>query len=826
MPRRLPSGTVTFLFTDMEGSTRLLQQLGPSRYSAALAEHRRIVRQASDSHNGVEVDTQGDAFFFAFSSAPDAVAAAAAIRDGLEAGPIRVRMGIHTGAPHLSDDGYVGEDVHLGARIAAAGHGGQVLLSKASAALVDGDLNDLGEHRLKDFDEPVWIFQLRGDRFPPLKTISNTNLPRPSSSFVGRDREVEEIVALLQDGARLLTLTGPGGTGKTRVAIEAATTLVSNFRNGVFWVSLASLRDPALVPETIAHSIGARNGLAEHVVEREMLVVVDNLEQVVEAASDLAALVETCPNLSMLVTSRERLRVSGEVEYPIHPLADAEAVALFSARARTEPDDAVRELCAALDNLPLALELAAARASVLSPRQMLERISGRLDLLKGSRDSDPRQMTLRATIEWSHELLTAEEQILFGRLAVFRDGCTLEAAEDVTEADLDVLQSLVDKNLLRHTRERFWMLETIREFASERLRSGGEAETLRRRHADHFAAFVREAGTHLERVGRSEWVALIEDDLANIRTAMAWAEETTQGDLIAMLATTLVRFWGPTGRIEEERRWLVSALAIGIDDAMLRARSIGHIGNANYRQGRYAEALAGAEEHLAATRGFGGDDELFQALSWCANAATALGQRARAETLYVEAIAVARRLDDPWKLAYGLGNLGDLALIEQDYIRGAALSRECAELAAEAGDVTVELVGRLNGATASFHLGQLGEARTEVLNALRLARTANLAAVPVAFELLAAIEAREGSATRAAVLMAAGDAYRAESGDSLEPTEQALRESSLLALERFQIDLNDAFQRGSEMSLDEGVEFAIANRASIETMPIAGQNRP
>jgi predicted ATPase len=802
MPRPFPTGTVTFLFTDVEGSTRLLQQLGPSRYAAALAEHRLIVRQASDFHAGVEVDTQGDAFFFAFPSAPDALAAAAEAQDGLAAGPIRIRMGIHTGAPHLSEVGYVGEDVHLGARIAAAGHGGQVLLSRATAALVDGDLTDLGEHRLKDFDEPVWLFQLRQDRFPPLRTMSNTNLPRPSSSFVGRAREVADIVALVEGGARLLTLTGPGGTGKTRLAIEAAMTLVPDFRNGVFWVSLASLRDPGLVVDTIAHAVGARNGLAEHVADREMLVVVDNLEHVVEAAPDLAGLVLACPNLRILVTSRELLRVSGEVEYPILPLAHSDAVNLFCDRARMEPDAAVRELCSALDNLPLALELAAARARVLSPRQMVERISGRLDLLKGTRDSDPRQMTLRATIEWSHELLAADEQQLFARLAVFRGGCTLGAAEVVTGADLDVLQSLVDKSLVRHSTERFSMLETIREFAAERQRDGGETESLRGRHLEYFVAFVRDAG-------ESEQGALIEDDLANIRAAVAWAEEIRNGDLIAMLATPLVRFWGTTGRIGEERQWLMTALEIGIHDPVLRGRSIGHVGNADYRQGRYQDALTGSEEYLRVARGFVEDGELFQALSWCANAAIAAGQHDRAETLYAEAIAIARRLDDPGKLAYALGNLGDLALIDGDYARGATLSRECAELAAKAGDVPIEVTGRLNGATADFHLGLLADARVGVLSALRRARNAHRAALPVGLELLAAIEAQQGNPRPAAVLMAAGDAYRAESGDSLEPTEQALRASTILALDGLGVDLVNARQEGGQMSLDEAVEFAL-----------------
>src|SRR3954464_9619483 len=289
----LPQGTVTFLFTDVEGSTRLLHELGDG-YADVLAHHRRLLREAFARHGGVEVDTQGDAFFYAFPSGPDAIEAAGEGQQALSVGQILVRMGLHTGRPHVGREGYVGEDVHLAARIAAAGHGGQVLVSQATRALLDGGLADLGEHRVKDFSEPVCIFQLGEERFPPLKTISNTNLPRPASSFVGREREVSDVVELLQDGARLVTLSGPGGSGKTRLAIESAADLVPEFRNGVFWVGLAALGDPTLVAETVAQTLGAKAGLAEHIGERELLLLLDNFEQVVDAASELASLLESC----------------------------------------------------------------------------------------------------------------------------------------------------------------------------------------------------------------------------------------------------------------------------------------------------------------------------------------------------------------------------------------------------------------------------------------------------------------------------------------------------------------------------------------------------
>ena len=418
----LPTGTVTFVFTDVEGSTRLLHELGAEAYAEALAEHRRLLRAMFAAEGGVEVDTQGDAFFYAFADARAAVAAAAAANAGLEPGLIRIRMGLHTGEGLLTGEGYVGEDVHLGARIAAAGHGGQVLVSAATRALLDGGVTDLGEHRLKDFAGPVAIFQLGEARFPPLKTISNTNLPRPASSFVGRERETAEVAELVR-GHRLVTLSGPGGSGKTRLSIEAASELVGEFKAGVFWVSLAPVRDPSLVLETVGQTLGATDSLVDHIGERELLLVLDNLEQVVEVAPDLASLVEVSPNLHLLVTSRELLRVRGEVEYAVPPLAEPEAVTLFCERSGLDPDDTTVELCRRLDNLPLAVELAAARAGVLTPPQIVARLAQRLDLLKGGRDAEARQHTLRATIEWSHDLLADDEKQLFARLSVFAGGC-------------------------------------------------------------------------------------------------------------------------------------------------------------------------------------------------------------------------------------------------------------------------------------------------------------------------------------------------------------------------------------------------------------------
>ena len=509
-----------------------------------------MVRSAAAARGGIEVDTQGDSFLLAFPIAPAALAAAAAITDGLAPGPVNVRIGLHTGTPLVTDEGYVGEDVHVAARVAAAGHGGQVLVSAATAALVTEPLLELGEHRLKDIAAPVALFQLGDGSFPPLRTLATSNLPRPASSFVGREQELQAVLARIAGGARLLTLTGPGGSGKTRLALEAGAALVTDFRAGAVWVGLASLRDPELVGETIARAVGARNGLAEHIGERRLLLVVDNFEQVVAAAPELSALVAACPNLTVVVTSRERLRVDGEVEFAVPPLAAAEAVALFCERAQLEPSDEIAELCRRLDSLPLGVELAAARASALSPAQILERLGAGLDLLRGGRDADPRQATLRATIAWSHDLLSDGERRLFHRLSVFVGGCTLDAAEQVAEADLDTLQSLVEKSLLRFSSERYSMLETIREFAAEQL-DPQEGEELRARLRAFVVALAEASAPSLHTADEAAVSARLDADYANVRAAVADAFARREPDDAARILGALYPFLISHGHLGE-----------------------------------------------------------------------------------------------------------------------------------------------------------------------------------------------------------------------------------------------------------------------------------
>jgi predicted ATPase/class 3 adenylate cyclase len=577
--RELPSGTVTFLFTDVEGSTKLLHELGAVGYAAALGEHRRILREVFVSHGGVEVDTQGDAFFVAFPTAPGALAAAGDVLEGLAAGPIRVRIGVHTGTPFLDEEGYVGVDVHRAARIGAVGHGGQVLVSASTATLVDiGGLRDLGAHRLKDLSAPERIYQIGEGEFPPLKSLYRTNLPIPATPFVGRERELVEVVGLLEN-VRLLTLTGPGGTGKTRLGVQAAAESSERYPDGVFWVPLAALRDPELVLAAAAQALGVEGSLAEYVGDKSLLLLLDNFEHLVDAAAGVAGLLAACPNLELLVTSREVLRLPGEQVYPVPPLAPEDGTELFLARARAADPGfaattAVPELCARLEHLPLALELAAARVRVLSPDQLLERLSGRLDLLKAGRGVDPRQQTLRATIEWSYDLLDEEEQRLFARLAVFAGGCTLEEVEEICEADLDVLQSLLDKSLVRvRERGRFWMLETIREYATERLEASGEADELRRRHAAHFLALAEEAEPNTRTYSR-EWIARLEQEHDNLRAALDHLAASGESERVLQLAGALAEFWHQGGHLAEGRDRLERALHGQEQPTAVRARAL------------------------------------------------------------------------------------------------------------------------------------------------------------------------------------------------------------------------------------------------------------
>jgi predicted ATPase len=814
----LPTGTVTFLFTDIEGSTRLLEQLGTERYAHALAAHRRVIREACAANGGVEVDTAGDAFFVAFPTAQGALAAAAAFWEGLAAsGPVWVRVGVHTGTPLIVEDKYVGMDVHRAARIAAAGHGGQVLVSAATAALTGTHgLRDLGEHRFKDLAAPERVYQLGQGDFPALKSLYQTNLPVPATPFLGRERELRQVVELVRH-ARVVTLTGPGGTGKTRLAVQVAAELADDHPDGVFWVPLAALRDPDLVLESAAQALGARDGLASHIGSKRVLLLFDNFEQVADAASGLAEVLSTCPNLKLLATSREPLHLLGEQEYPVPPLGHEEAVAFFVARARTvkpdfEPDSAVPEICRRLDELPLALELAAARVKALSPQQILERLEQRLPLLTGgARDLPERQRTLKATIAWSHDLLSEEEQRLFARLAVFAGGCTLEAAEEVAGADLDTLQSLVDKSLLRFSNERYWMLETIGEYAAERLVEAGTLDSLRSRHADYFFSFVGDA--FQTQVSISEEIARLAAEQTNVRAALVRADEQADMARVASAVWHLWRLWLSRGQLQEGLHWAETALAgrEELDSETLVLLLAG--GSELFRfAGDTARAKALKHECLDVDRRSGlrveftyGGTVAAHVLADLADIIVGEGQLEQARRYLEESLALGGE-------ARALGSLGDISLLSGDVDQ----ARRCYEQAL----VGFKAVGHdYNSACMLNLLGEVARRSGERVTALAYFREAlggfealgDEVGMAACLDDLAAVAADEGELVRAGRLVGAASALRASRADQYESihSHPDLRTSSSTLP-----DLpKDAVDTGRLLTIDEVVRYALGEDA-------------
>jgi non-specific serine/threonine protein kinase len=487
---------------------------------------------------------------------------------------------------------------------------------------------------------------------------------------------VTEVLSLVRDeGARLVTLAGPGGTGKTRLALEAAGELVSEFGAGVFWIGLAPVHDPGLVVDTIAQTLGAKQELAGHIGEKQILLVCDNLEQVVESAVELAALLRACPNLRLLVTSRELLRVDGEVVYPVPALAEPEAIELFSARARIEPDEAVVELCDRLDNLPLALELAAARVRVLTPVQILERISQRLDLFRAGRDADPRQQTLRATIAWSYDLLSTDERQLFARIGVFRGGCTLEAAEQVAEADVAGLQSLHDKSLLRRTGERFWMLETVREYARELLDGSDEGAAVRRRHADHFLALAELAYTDRFERGLT-WARRLEVEHDNLRAALEFLQDHDSGRYL-QLAGALGWFWMARAHFAEGTRRLEGALASVAEDGPFTARALTYLGAIDtVDAGRSATALSRLEQAVDLRRTLGDEAELAAARDELGWALYEAGEESRPLGLFQENLELARSLGHNALVSRSLAGVCQMLVVTNQFERAEPLARE------------------------------------------------------------------------------------------------------------------------------------------------------
>jgi predicted ATPase/class 3 adenylate cyclase len=734
-PVAQPAGTVTLVLTDIEASTRLLAELGQARYRDALAEHREAVREAFGRNGGYEVDNQGDSFFYAFPTATGAVGAVRNAMAALEGGPISIRVGIHTGEPALDPPKYVGLDVHTAARIMAAGHGEQVVLSQSTRDLLDDSftLSDLGEHRLKDLSGPRRLYQLGAGRFPPLKTLHRTNLPVPATAFVGRERELDELGALLHDGVRLLSLIGPGGVGKTRLALQAVAEEADAFPDGIWWVPLASLREPGLVLSSVALALGVPEqpgrGLEEMLIDvlsaGRAILLLDNLEHLLPGAAAAVATLRDAGGATVAVTSRERLRLSGEHVYAVAPLAATEAAELFSARTAALGVDAgdaaaVAELCSRLDNLPLAVELAAARAGLLAPAEILSRLGGRLDRLTGDRDADPRQQTLRATIAWSHELLDQPERELFARLAVFAGGGTLDAVEAVCDADLDVLASLLDKSLVRRTGERVWMLETIREFASEQLAANPNADELRNRHAGHYLAFAEASDQELSGPGQAAALERFASERDNLRAAFERLLDHDPPAALGLVAA-LWGFWFMRGHFQEGRAMLLAALKRApTEPTEARASALVGAGLLASEHGDYRESVGLFEEGLACARAAGATRVEINALSLLAGDAE-LGREEQIR-LGEEVIARAQAYGDRWLLGLVTGNHGSLMFRLGETAKAIDLTEEAYRLCRGVGDVSLTAIWLSNLAESALRAGDTGEARARLDESLELAR--------------------------------------------------------------------------------------------------------
>jgi predicted ATPase/class 3 adenylate cyclase/DNA-binding CsgD family transcriptional regulator len=753
-----PTGTVTLLFTDIEGSTRLLLQLG-DYYADVLAECRQLLRAVFQQWNGHEVDTQGDSFFVVFARAADAIAAVVAMQRALaahawpEGVAVRVRMGLHTGEPQLSAENYVGLDVHHAARIMSVGHGGQVLLSQTTSELVKQHLpggvsvRDLGEHRLKDLQRSTHLYQLvmtgLPADFPPLKSLNNrpNNLPLQLTPLIGREQEVATALTFLQrEQVRLLTLTGPGGTGKTRLALQVAAELSKTFSEGVYFVNLAPLSDPALVIPTIAQTLDLKESAGQSLLSllkvslhgKQVLLLLDNFEHVMDAAVSVAELLAACLLLKVLVTSRAALHLRGEQEFAVPPLAvpdpthlpdlgtlaQYEAVALFLQRAQAvKPEfqvtnanaQAVAEICVRLDGLPLAIELAAARIKVLPPQALLSRLDQRLAVLTGgARDAPARQQTLRNTIAWSYQLLNASEQRLFQRLSVFAGGCTLEAIEavctafDADTASGEVLEgvaSLVDKSLLQQTEQegddpRLLMLETIREYGLECLTATGEAEATRQAHAAYYLQLAERAEPELRGTQQALWLERLEREYENLRAAMecfleraGTREGKEQGEPALRLCVALAFFWRMGGYLREGRAWLSRALAASEEVvSSLRARGLFYAGVlAHYQDSNeQAEVLCG--ESLALYRELGDTGGMAISLDVMGDIAWRKGDYATAHPLFEEAETLFKEASDTWERADVLGSLVRLFTAQGEYSRARELGEECLALYIADGD--------------------------------------------------------------------------------------------------------------------------------------------
>jgi predicted ATPase/class 3 adenylate cyclase len=805
----LPTGTVTFLFTDVEGSTKLLESIGTEAYADSLAEHRRIVRDACAVHGGVEVDTQGDAFFFAFARARDAVLAASDAQLALANGEASVRMGVHTGESFLTEDGYVGVDVHRAARIMSAAHGGQVLTSAVTAGLVDLELRDLGVHRLKDLVAGERLFQLGHADYPPLRTLDATALPVASSPLIGREQEVSELVSLLSDDNRLVTLTGPGGTGKTRLALQVAAELVDAYPDGVWWVSLAGVTDSELVLPSIRQALAARDELTHHLRERQLLLVLDTFEHLVPASSDLAGLLGSASGLRLIVTSRVPLHLSAEYEYPVDPLPREDAAALFVERARAvghrlELDETVSEICARLDDLPLALELAAARTKLLDPVSLLARLEHRLPLLEGGpRDAPERQRTLRAAIEWSYELLDVEAKPLFRRLAVFAGSFSLEAAEEVAGTTLDVLLRLVDASLLRSVGDgRLLMLETIREYGLERLEEAGEALQTRDRHAEYFARLADGRWLELVRGDSPDWnISTIQLEFRNLHVAVEWSLERGRSEDVLAIGSGVYPWWPLFGYTHQGRLWLEQALERPSHSPQRRGYALGGLGELASFEGDLDRAKRAYEESLAIFRDLDEPFGIASNLTQLADLALLQGDRENARRFAEESAEIRRERLGSLYLGRALNSLANISAAEADYVQARELLEEAIQLWSVQTPDSRQLIGCHESLGEVLRLQEdFGKSLEAFATSLRFCQRRGEPPMPDALEGMAAVWATLGEHERAARTAGAAQRIREQLAIAFpEHPDRPLPEP-----------VEPAWSEGRAMSAEEAVKYALS----------------